>query len=168
MRRGGPRSPDCGAAPPDFAASPKDLGIVLEHPPNESVRAVVEAGAGVTVISKLIAANPLKTGLLVVIAVDLPERLFFVLRRKECCVTQAERELLSIVVKGQDKGKLGQVAIRIRSITDAVFYVFPAAVFDNNSVALIAAFPISMGYSRPGTSESGHHVFHSHGSMRGR
>jgi hypothetical protein len=47
---------------------------VLEHPPNESVRAADEAGARVTVISKLVAANSLKAGLLVAVAVDLPER----------------------------------------------------------------------------------------------
>jgi hypothetical protein len=71
-----------------------DLGIVLEHPSHESVRA---AGAGVTV-SKLVAANSLKVGSLVAVAVDLPKRLFFVLRHKERSVTQAD--LLSLVVNG--------------------------------------------------------------------
>jgi DNA-binding transcriptional LysR family regulator len=83
---------------------------VLEHPPNELVRATVEAGASVIVISKPVAANSLKAGLLVVVAVDLPERLFFALRHKERYVAQAERELLSLVVKGVDTGKVGEVS----------------------------------------------------------
>ena len=74
---------------------------MLEHPPNERVRAADEAGAGVTVISKLVAANSLKAGLLVAVAVDLPERRFFVLWHKERYIAQAEREL-SLVVKGLD------------------------------------------------------------------
>jgi DNA-binding transcriptional LysR family regulator len=61
---------------------------VLEHPPNELFRATLEAGARVTVVSKLVAANSLKDGLLVIVPVDLPERLFFALRHKERCVAR--------------------------------------------------------------------------------
>jgi DNA-binding transcriptional LysR family regulator len=87
------------AALPDLGVNPKDLDIALELPSNESVRAAVEAGAGATVISKLVAASSLKAGSLVAVAVNLPKRLFFVLRHKERYVTQAERELLSLVAK---------------------------------------------------------------------
>jgi DNA-binding transcriptional LysR family regulator len=88
------------AALPDLGVRPQDLDVALELPSNESVRAAVEAGAGVTVISKLVVASSLKAGALVGVAVDLPRRLFFVLRHKERYVTQAERELLSLVTKG--------------------------------------------------------------------
>jgi hypothetical protein len=88
---------DWAVASPDLAVGPKDLGIVLEHLPNERVRAADEVGAGVTVISKLVAANSLKAGLLVAVAVDLPES-----GVSSCCyIAQAEREL-SLVVKGLD------------------------------------------------------------------
>ncbi|MGP0093759.1 MAG: LysR substrate-binding domain-containing protein [Xanthobacteraceae bacterium] len=88
------------AALPDLGVEPQDLDIALELPSNEAVRAAVEAGAGATVISKLVAASSLKAGSLVAVDVELPKRRFLVLRHKERYVTQAKRELLSLVAEG--------------------------------------------------------------------
>lgn len=80
-----------------FGVKIRDLDISMEFPSNEAVRAAVEAGAGVTVISKLVAASSLKAGTLVAVDVGLSKRQFFMLRHKERYVTQAERELLRLV-----------------------------------------------------------------------
>jgi DNA-binding transcriptional LysR family regulator len=85
------------AALPQLGVDPHDLDIVLELPSNEAVRAAVEAGAGVTVISRLVVESALRAGSLVTVAVDLPKRRFFVLRHRERYVTQAERELLNLL-----------------------------------------------------------------------
>lgn len=67
-----------------------DIGLVL--PTNEAVRSAVEAGAGVSVMSKLVAASALEAGTLVAIDCPIPARRFFMLRHKEHYVTAAERE----------------------------------------------------------------------------
>ena len=81
-----------------YGLGPRDLDITMELPSNEAVRASVEAGAGVAVISKLVAASSLKAGTLAAVEVGLPKRHFFMLRHKERYVTQAERELLRLVM----------------------------------------------------------------------
>ncbi len=66
-----------------------DLRIALELPSNEAVCAAVEAGAGVTIISRLVVERALKAGSLFAIGVDMPTRNFSILRRKERYITQA-------------------------------------------------------------------------------
>lgn len=82
----------------------QDLDIVLELPSNESVRAAIEAGAGVTVISMLVAASSLKLGALVAIDIGLPARQFFILRHKERYRTQAGRALYELVAEKPKRG----------------------------------------------------------------
>jgi DNA-binding transcriptional LysR family regulator len=77
------------AALPALGMAREDLRIGLELPSNEAVCTAVEAGAGVTIISRLVAARALTAGLLVAIAVDLPRRNFSILRHKERYVTMA-------------------------------------------------------------------------------
>ncbi len=79
----------------DLAA--RDINIVLELPSNESVRGAVIAGAGATILSKLVATNTLISGALVALKIPLPPRSFFMLRHKERHVTQAEQELVKLV-----------------------------------------------------------------------
>jgi DNA-binding transcriptional LysR family regulator len=74
-----------------------DLDVALELPSNEAVRTAVEAGAGVTVVSKLVVAGALKAGTLAVADITLPRRHFFSLRHKEHHMTQAAREFLRVV-----------------------------------------------------------------------
>ena len=73
-----------------------DLDIALELPSNEAVRGAVEAGSGITILSKLVVAASLKAKTLVALDVQLPKRRFFALRHKERYFTRAEREFLAI------------------------------------------------------------------------
>lgn len=73
-----------------------DLDIALELPSNEAVRGAVEAGSGITILSKLVVAASLKAKTLVALDVQLPKRRFFALRHKERYFTRAEREFLTI------------------------------------------------------------------------
>ncbi len=70
-----------------------DLRIALELPSNEAVRSAVIAGAGATVISRLVVEAPLSSGALRALDFPLPRRRFVMVRHKERYVTQAEREL---------------------------------------------------------------------------
>jgi DNA-binding transcriptional LysR family regulator len=80
-----------------FGIAPAELDVVFDLPSNEAVRGAVEAGAGVTVISRLVAVRALKAGLLAAADVSLPRRHFFSLRHKEHHQTQAAREFLRMV-----------------------------------------------------------------------
>lgn len=80
-----------------FGLARNDINITLELPSNESVRSAVAAGAGATILSKLVAANLLKSDALIALKIPLPSRPFFLLRHKERHVTQAERELEGLI-----------------------------------------------------------------------
>lgn len=71
-----------------------DIDIALVLPTNEAVRTAVEAGAGVTVLSRLVATNALKAKNLIAVDYPVPRRKFFMLRHKEHHVTAAEREFV--------------------------------------------------------------------------
>jgi len=74
-----------------------ELDVVFDLPSNEAVRGAVEAGAGVTVLSRLVVMRAVKAGLLAVANLPLPKRHFFSLRHREHHQTQAAREFLRIV-----------------------------------------------------------------------
>ncbi len=76
-----------------------EISIALELPSNESVRAAVVAGAGATIISRIVVANLLTSGALVELKIPMPSRRFFLLRHKEHHVTQAERELEKLIAE---------------------------------------------------------------------
>lgn len=80
-----------------FGVTVADLNIVLELPSNEAVRAAVEAGAGATAISELVAATGIRSGSLVAPDLPLPRRPFLVLHHKERYVSKAEAALLEMV-----------------------------------------------------------------------
>ena len=80
------------AALRDFGIALDEITIALELPSNEAVRTAVQAGAGATLISNLVASNALRAGSLVRLSLALPNRRFFLLRHKERRVTPAERE----------------------------------------------------------------------------
>jgi len=98
------------AALPGLDVKLQDLEIALELPSNEAVRAAVEAGAGVTVISKLVVASSLKAGSLVAVDIELPKRHFLVLRHKERYITHAAREFYGLVTENV-QFKLGKVRV---------------------------------------------------------
>lgn len=80
-----------------LGVAPQNLDVALELPSNESVRAAVIAGAGVSVMSKLVVEASLKAGELIAIDFALPRRSFFVLRHKERYLTRAAREFLTLI-----------------------------------------------------------------------
>jgi DNA-binding transcriptional LysR family regulator len=67
------------------------LPVALTLPSNESVRSAVAAGAGATVISRVVVAQMLKAGTLVALDFPLPKRHFYALRHKERHVTRARQ-----------------------------------------------------------------------------
>jgi DNA-binding transcriptional LysR family regulator len=75
-----------------FGLAATDLDVALELPSNEAVRSAVAAGAGATVISKLVVAALLKTRALIALELPLEKRHFSILRHKERYLTEAERE----------------------------------------------------------------------------
>lgn len=87
-----------------LAVDPAELDIALALPSNEAVRAAVEAGAGVTVISRLVVESALKAGTLAAIDVTLPTRSFFALRHRERYMTRAEQELYRLLAELRDHG----------------------------------------------------------------
>ncbi len=76
---------------------PKDLDIAIELASNEAVRTAVEAGAGATVLSRLVANSGLASGSLVEINFPLPARRFSALRHKERHFTNAAEAFLGLV-----------------------------------------------------------------------
>ncbi|HTN99022.1 MAG TPA: LysR family transcriptional regulator [Nordella sp.] len=74
-----------------------DLDISLVMPTNEAVMAAVEAGAGVTIISRLVAQKALKAGTLVAVDYPIPRRQFTMLRHKDRYTTAAETEFARLI-----------------------------------------------------------------------
>ncbi|MDC7786444.1 LysR family transcriptional regulator [Rhodoplanes sp. TEM] len=76
---------------------PGRLRVALELPSNEAVRAAVEAGGGVTVVSELVAAPGLRSGQLVRAPFALPMRDFHLLRHRERYQSMAARAFAALV-----------------------------------------------------------------------
>ena len=68
---------------------------------NEAVRSAVEAGAGATVLSRLVAKSSIATGALVVVPFPLPTRRFLSLRHRERHVTKAAQAFLDMLQDGK-------------------------------------------------------------------
>lgn len=77
-----------------------DLDVAMELPSNEAVRAAVEAGAGATVMSRLVADAALRAGSLVAVKFPLPRRRFLALMHRQRYVTQALKAFLSNLEPG--------------------------------------------------------------------
>ncbi len=78
---------------------PHDLAVSLELPSNEAVRSAVEAGAGATVISRLVAAGGLAAGTLVALPLRFPERTFAALRHAERHWARAAAAFMDLITK---------------------------------------------------------------------
>ena len=79
-------------APPDHAPR-----VVLELPSNESLRTAVEAGAGLAVMSSLVARASIKAGALVQLPFSLPKRPFYVLSHRQLYTSRAAKALLALM-----------------------------------------------------------------------
>jgi len=73
-----------------------DLNVVLELPSNEAVRRAVEAGAGATVLSRMVVEASVASGALAILDFAVPPRRFLALRHKERTPTQAERAFFAL------------------------------------------------------------------------
>ena len=81
----------------DLGVDPARLDVRMELPSNEAVRSAVEAGAGVTVISQLVAAPGIASGTLVALPFACPARRFTALRHADRHRSQAEAALLETI-----------------------------------------------------------------------
>lgn len=82
-------------------SSPDHIHVAMELPSNEAVCAAVVAGAGASIISRLVAAALIGSGDLIAIKASLPTRRFIQLRHKERYVTQAAREMSEMIAADQ-------------------------------------------------------------------
>jgi Periplasmic molybdate-binding protein/domain len=80
-----------------YGRDPEQLRVALEMPSNEAVRSAVEAGAGATVISHLVAGSGLRAGTLAQLDLAFPERQFLVIRHRDRGRTKVEAALLDMV-----------------------------------------------------------------------
>ena len=76
---------------------PGALDWSIEAGDRAAIRAAVEAGAGVAVLSRLVVARALKAGDLVELALELPDRAFHALRHKERYRTRAADALTDLI-----------------------------------------------------------------------
>jgi len=79
---------------------PAQLNVALVLPSNEAVRAAVEAGAGVTVISRLVASGRIETGALCELPLPFPVRHFIALRHADRYRSQAQTAFLDLISVG--------------------------------------------------------------------
>lgn len=103
---------------PDRGLKPADLNVVLELPSNEAVRAAVEAGAGVTFISRLVVFNSLRAGTLVSLGISLPQRSFFVLRHRERYVAKAVQAFLALASTARGSIDMSNTVASIERVGD--------------------------------------------------
>jgi DNA-binding transcriptional LysR family regulator len=77
--------------------APEQLDLAMELPSNEAVRAAVEAGAGATVVSRLVASSGLQSGVLKELSFAFPDRPFIALRHGDRHRSAAERAFLDLI-----------------------------------------------------------------------
>ena len=74
--------------------------VTLELPSNEAVRAAVEAGAGISLLSSLVVAAQIRAGTLVALPIALPERGFHAVRHARRHQSRAAAAFLAVVAEG--------------------------------------------------------------------
>jgi len=80
-----------------FGLEPSGLDVAFELPSNEAVRSAVIAGAGATVLSRVVTDAAVAAGHLVQVPLALPPRQFLAIRHKERHLTRAQEEFLSLM-----------------------------------------------------------------------
>ncbi|SCM70790.1 Transcriptional regulator, LysR family [uncultured Pleomorphomonas sp.] len=83
-----------------YGLSAADVDVALELPSNEAVRTAVEAGAGVTVLSRMVAGAALAAGTLAQVETPLPGRGFHALRHRERYFGRAAAAFVELVRPG--------------------------------------------------------------------
>jgi DNA-binding transcriptional LysR family regulator len=98
------REPDSGtrteleAALPALGVDPSRLRVVLELPSNEAIRSAVEAGAGLTAISELVAHASLRAGTLKRLEPTLPARRFALVTHHERHLSAAAQAFVAMAL----------------------------------------------------------------------
>jgi DNA-binding transcriptional LysR family regulator len=87
-----------------LGVNPSELEIGLELPSNEAVRAAVEAGAGATVMSRLVASASIDVGTLTALNCPAPKRDFLMLQHRQRYVTEAMRMFWAMAQSGLSVG----------------------------------------------------------------
>jgi DNA-binding transcriptional LysR family regulator len=72
-----------------------DLNIFLVLPSNEAVREAIEAGAGVTIISRHVVSSAIAAGKLTEIPIELPQREYTLVRHRDRHATLAQEALIA-------------------------------------------------------------------------
>ncbi len=98
------------AALTTFGVDASKRNIVLELPSNEAIRAAVEAGAGLTVMSRLVVSASIKAGSLIAAPLALPRRRFFLLRHKERYESRAA-QAFARTIENDDEGSSESAAL---------------------------------------------------------
>ena len=83
-----------------YGLSAADADVALELPSNETVRTAVEAGVGVTVLSRMAVGVALAAGTLVQVETPLPSRSFYALRHRERYFGRAAATFVDLVRPG--------------------------------------------------------------------
>jgi len=83
-----------------YGLSAADIDVALELPSNETVRTAVEAAAGVTILSRMVAGAALKAGALAQLETPLPGRGFHALRHRERYFGRAAAAFVDLVRPG--------------------------------------------------------------------
>jgi DNA-binding transcriptional LysR family regulator len=81
--------------------APDHIRVAMELPSNEAVCAAVVAGAGASIISRLVATALIGNGDLIALDAQLPTRRFVMLRHKERYATRAAREMSQMIMAGK-------------------------------------------------------------------
>ena len=74
-----------------------ELNVVLKLPSNEALLSAAASGAGVTVLSTLVAGPLIAAGVIVAASFDIPPRPFFGLRHKERYRSKAADALVQLI-----------------------------------------------------------------------
>jgi len=80
-----------------FGFDPSQLDVAMELPSNEAVRSAVIAGAGATVLSRVVTEAATAAGRLVEIPFPMPRRQFLSIRHKERHLTRAQAAFLALM-----------------------------------------------------------------------
>ncbi|WNC89128.1 LysR family transcriptional regulator [Paraburkholderia sp. FT54] len=80
----------------NLGIDPATLNIALQLSSNEAVRSAVEAGAGATVLSRLVVKSSIRVGTLTALRWPLPERGFLMLRNEQRYASEAIRAFCTL------------------------------------------------------------------------
>jgi DNA-binding transcriptional LysR family regulator len=82
---------------------PRQRRIVLELPSNEAVRSAVESGAGLAVMSSLVARASIRADALMQLPFALPKRPFYVLSHRQLYRSRATSAMLALLLESAPK-----------------------------------------------------------------